>query len=223
MIITIIRTVLLYASVIVAVRIMGKRQIGDMQPSELVITLIIADIASLPMEDVSRPMLSGIIPTLVLVSCEIIISVIMMKNGRFRKIVCGSPVMIIEDGKLLQDKMKSLRITVEDLCIQLRQLGVFSLEDVQYCIAETNGKLSVLQKPNKRNPAAEDFGINIEDNGIEVVVICDGRFLDNSIRLCNTNVKKLNKILLKNKTTVEDVFIMTFDRAGNYNIIKKEI
>ncbi len=223
MIITIIRTVLLYASVIIAVRLMGKRQIGDMQPSELVITLIIADIASLPMEDVSRPMLSGLIPTLVLVSCEIILSVIMMKNSKFRKVVCGSPVMIIEDGKLLQDKMKSLRITVEDLCIQLRQLGVFALEDVQYCIAETNGKISVLQKPDKRNPTAEDLGIEINDSGLEVVVISDGRFLDTSIRLCNTDAKNLNKILKKNKTTVEDVFIMTYNRSGKYNIIQKQI
>ncbi|MBR1731237.1 MAG: DUF421 domain-containing protein, partial [Ruminococcus sp.] len=162
MIITIIRTIILYVLIIFAVRIMGKRQLSELQPSELVITLIIADIASIPMENNSRPLLSGIIPMLILVSLEIIVSVLMMKIPRFRKVICGSPVMIVENGKLLQNEMKRLRITTEDLCVQLRQLGVFSLGDVEYCIAETNGKLSVLQKPDKRNPTAEDMNIKTE-------------------------------------------------------------
>ncbi len=222
MLITIIRTVILYIFVVVAVRLMGKRQISDLQPSELVVTLVIADIASIPMENTDKPMLSGIIPTLILVACEIIVSIIMMKNSKFRRAVCGSPVMVIEDGEILRDKMRTLRITTEDLCVQLRQLGVFSLEDVQYCIAETNGKLSVLVKPEKRNPTAEDMNIKIPDTGIDTVVINDGEFLDNSMRLSNTNVEELNKILKKNNTKLEDIFIMTFNKNGDYNIIKKK-
>lgn len=222
MLITIIRTVILYALVIFAVRLMGKRTLSEMQTSELVITLLIADIASLPMEDVSKPMLSGIVPTLILVACEIFVSVIMMKSGRFRRLVCGNPVMVIENGVLKQDKMRSLRLTTEDLIIELRQLGVFSLEDVQYCIAETNGKLSVLQKPSKRTPTAEDMEIEIMDTGIEAVVINDGVFLDNSIKLCSTSRKELSNILQKNNTSLKDVFIMTYDKTGDYNIIKKD-
>ena len=222
MFITIIRTIILYMLIIFAVRIMGKRQLSELQPSELVVTLIIADIASIPMEDNSRPLLSGLIPMLILVALEITVSVLMMKIPRFRKIVCGSPVMIIEDGKLLQKEMKRLRITTEDLCVQLRQQGVFSIGDVEYCIAETNGNLSVLQKPQKRNPAAEDMNIKIEDNGIETVIINDGEFLNNSIRLTRTNTKQINKILKKEKTNLKDIFIMTFDRSGNYKIIKKD-
>lgn len=222
MFITIIRTILLYALIIFAVRIMGKRQLSDLQPSELVITLIIADIASIPMEDNTRPLLSGIIPMLILVALEITVSVLMMKNSRFRKVICGSPVMIIENGKLLQNEMRRLRITTEDLCVQLRQLGVFSLDDVQYCIAETNGKLSVLQKPSKRNPSAEDMNIDIEDTGIEAVIINDGEFLNNSIKLVNTNTKHINKILNREKTTLSDVFIMTYNLSGDYRIIKKD-
>ena len=222
MLITIIRTVILYALVIFAVRLMGKRTLSEMQTSELVITLLIADIASLPMEDVSKPMLSGIVPTLILVACEIFVSVIMMKSGRFRRLVCGNPVMVIENGVLKQDKMRSLRLTTEDLIIELRQLGVFSLEDVQYCIAETNGKLSVLQKPSKRTPTAEDMEIEIMDTGIEAVVINDGQFLDNSIKLCSTSRKELSNILQKNNTSLKDVFIMTYDKTGDYNIIKKD-
>ncbi len=222
MFITIIRTIILYMLIIFAVRIMGKRQLSELQPSELVVTLIIADIASIPMEDNSRPLLSGLIPMLIIVALEITVSVLMMKIPRFRKIVCGSPVMIIEDGKLLQKEMKRLRITTEDLCVQLRQQGVFSIDDVEYCIAETNGNLSVLQKPQKRNPTAEDMKIKIEDNGIETVIINDGEFLNNSIRLSGTNIKQINKILKKEKADLKDIFIMTFDRSGNYKIIKKD-
>jgi len=222
MFVTIIRTAVLYILIVFAVRVMGKRQLSELQPSELVITLIIADIASIPMEDNSRPLLSGIIPMFILVALEIIVSVVMMKSSRFRKVMCGSPVMIIENGKLLQNEMKRLRITTEDLCVQLRQLGVFSLDDVQYCIAETNGKLSVLQKPNKRNPSAEDMNINIEDTGIETVIINDGEFLNNSLRLAQTNVKYINKILKREKTDINDVFIMTYNQSGTYRIIKKD-
>ena len=222
MFVTIIRTLMLYSAITLAVRIMGKRQLSDMQPSELVVTLIIADIAAIPMEDNSISVVSGMIPMMVLVACEIIVSILMMKSTTFRKLACGNPVMLIKDGKLLQDKMRSLRMTTEDLCVQLRQSGMFSLEDVQYCIAETNGRLSVLQKPSKRNPSAEDMNITIEDNGIEVVVINDGKFLDASIELAQSTKDELNKILKENNTTVEKVFIMTFDRDKNYNIIEKE-
>lgn len=222
MLITIIRTVILYVFIVFSVRLMGKRQISELQPSELVITLLIADIASLPMENNDKPMLSGIIPTLILVSMEILVSILMMKSSRIRRIICGNPVVVIENGELKQDKMRALRITIEDLYVQLRQLGIFSIEDVEYCIAETNGKLSVLQKPEKRNPSAEDMNIQIEDTGLETVVISDGQFLNNSMYLCSTNQKKLKKILKKEKTRPEDVFIMTFNRNGDYKIINKE-
>ena len=222
MLITIIRTVILYVFVVFSVRLMGKRQISDLQPSELVITLLIADIASLPMESNDKPMLSGIIPTLILVSMEIIVSVFMMKSSRFRRIICGNPVVVIENGELKQDKMRSLRITIEDLCVQLRQLGVFSIEDVEYCIAETNGKLSVLQKPGKRNPTAEDMNLSIDDTGLETVVISDGEFLSNSISLCGTSEKEIKRILSKRNTEPRDVFIMTYNKKGEYKIIDKE-
>lgn len=221
MLITIIRTLILYVFVILAVRLMGKRQLSDLQPSELVVTLLIADLASLPMENTDKPMLSGIIPTLILVACEILVSIFMMKNSFFRRLICGSPVTVIEDGKILRDKMSSLRITTEDLCVQLRQQGIFSLEDVEYCIVETNGKLSVLQKPEKRTPSAEDFNIKTVDTGLEVVVINDGDFLESSMKMNNTDKETIKNILNKEKTKLKDVFIMTYNKNGDYRIIKK--
>ena len=222
MFVTIIRTVILYALIVFAVRIMGKRQISEMQPSELVITLIIADIASIPMEDNSRPMLSGLVPMLILVALEIIVSILMMKSSVIRKTVCGSPVMIIKDGVILQNEMKRLRITTEDLCVQLRESGVFSLSDIQYCIAETNGKLSVLQKPPKRNPSCEDLKLKTKDEGLDVVVINDGKYLNNSIDLINSDKKAVDKILKKESCKPGDVFIMTLNQAGGYSIIRKQ-
>lgn len=222
MIISIIRTVLLYVFVVLAVRIMGKRQISEMQPSELVITLIVSEIAAIPMQNTSQPLLSGIIPVLVLVALEIAASVLMMKSGKFRKIMCGSPIVVIRDGKILQREMRRLRLTTEDLCVQLRQQDIFSIEDVQYCIVETNGKVSVLEKPQSRKPSADDLKVKIIDNKIETVVVSDGQILDNSLKLCEKNKEDVYKILKSENIRLKDVFIMTLDALGKYNIIQKE-
>ncbi len=222
MLISVIRTLILYTFIILAIRLMGKRQISDMQPSELVVTMVISDIASLPMQNTSQPLLSGVIPVLVLVSLEVTVSVLMMKSRRFRQLICGSPVVVIEDGKLLQKQMRRLRLTTDDLCAQLRQQNIFSLEDVQYCIMETNGVLSILEKPEKRIPNAGESGAQIDDNKIEAVVISDGALIDSSLRLCGRDRAFINNILQKNKTDIKDVFIMTLDGSGKYNIIRKE-
>ena len=222
MLISIIRTVLLYAFIIFAIRLMGKRQISDMQPSELVVTMVISDIASLPMQNTSQPLLSGIVPVLVLVAMEVTVSVLMMKSRRFRKLICGSPVVVIADGKLLQSEMKRLRLTVDDLIAQLRQQNIFSLDDVQYCIMETNGVLSVLEKPGKRVPNAEECGVKIADNKMEAVVVSDGAIIDSSVNMLPSGTEQINNILRKNHTDLKDVFIMTLDGSGAYKIIKKE-
>lgn len=221
MIISIIRTFILYCFIVLAVRLMGKRQISEMQPSELVITLVISDIASIPMENSNQPLLSGIIPVLILVALEIIASTVMMKSGKFRKLMCGSPIVVIRDGVILQSQMKRLRLTTEDLCVQLRQQDVFSIEEVQYCIVETNGDVSVLLKPQFRQPNASDMNIKIKDNKIETVVISDSVILDNSLTLCHKTKKDVYSILKQENTNIKDVFLMTLDALGKYNIIMR--
>ncbi len=222
MLISIIRTILLYFFIILAVRLMGKRQISDLQPSELVITLVISDIAAIPMQNTSQPLLSGIVPVLVLVALEIAASIFMMKNSTFRKLICGSPIVVIRDGELLQSQMRRLRLTTEDLCVQLRQQNIFSIEDIQYCIVETNGSVSVLEKPESRKPTAKDFGIEIEDNKIETVVVNDGQILDNSLNLCLKKKEDVYEILQKENAKLKDVFLLTMDALGNYNLVWKE-
>lgn len=222
MVISIIRTLVLYAFIILAIRLMGKRQISELQPTELVITMIISDIAAIPMQNTSIPLLSGIIPVLVLVALEISASVFMMKSSKFRKLLCGSPIVVIRDGEILQSQMRRLRLTTEDLCVQLRQQDVFSIEEVQYCIVETNGDVSVIQKPQFRQPVAQDMGIKIEDNKIETVVISDGKILDNSLQLCQKTKNDVQNILKSENTRLSDVFLMTLDALGKYNIIKRK-
>lgn len=222
MLISILRTVVLYVFIILAIRLMGKRQISDMQPSELVVTLVVSDIASLPMQNTSQPLLSGVIPVLVLVSLEIGASVIMLKSRKIRRLICGSPVIVIEDGKLLQSELRRLRMTTEDLFGQLRQQNIFSIDDVQYCIVETNGTVSVLEKPEKRTPTLSQLGIKAEDSKLETVVISDGELITSSLKLCGQDESAVNNILSENNKNLSDVFIMTLDRLGNYKIIDKE-
>lgn len=145
MLIILIRTVLLYIYVTLAVRIMGKRQISDMQTSELVITLIISDIAAIPMQNTDLPLFSGFIPITVLVVIEIVVSIIMLKSNKFRKVMCGNPIVIIKDGEILQDQLKKLRMTYEDLYSLLRQQEVFDVREIRYGIVETNGSVSILK------------------------------------------------------------------------------
>lgn len=222
MLIAIVRTLILYIFIITALRLMGKRQISDMQPSELVVTLVVSDIASLPMQNTSQPLLSGMIPVMVLVGLEILTSVLMMKSRTVRKLVCGNPVVVIEDGRLLQKQMKRLRMTNSDLMEQLRQQNVFSLNDVQYCIVETNGALSILEKPEKRVPNAEEAGVTVEDNKPEAVVVSDGKLLKEGLSLCQKDERKVVNILSENHIPINSVFLMTMDGNGAYRIIRKE-
>ena len=222
MAISIIRTLILYAVIIVAVRLMGKRQIGEMQTSELVVTLLISDIASLPMQNTDQSLLSGFVPILILIICEIVLSVLMMKRARFRRLVCGLPQIIIKNGEIDQAQMKKLRMSTEDLCEQLRQAGCFKLSQVEYAIIETNGKLSILKKPEEESPSCSQLNIKPEKGNIETVVISDGVLSKFSIEICGTSEQKIKKILNSEKTKLEDVFIMTFNNSGQYKIIKRK-
>ncbi|MDO5124073.1 MAG: DUF421 domain-containing protein [Eubacteriales bacterium] len=221
MIISVIRSIILYAFVLFAIRIMGKRQLSDMQTSELVITMIIADIASIPMQNNSQSLMSGVIPILMLICAEIFISILMMKFPTFRNFMCGKPEIIIANGKLRQNILRKLRLTTEDLSVLLRQQGVFSISDVQYCIIETNGNISVLMKPEKMNPTMQDLSLTSRDAGIDAVVISDGELLSNSMALCGVDKKWIETTLNKENLKVSDVMMMTTNKLKEYSIIRK--
>ena len=222
MAISFIRTILLYIVIIFAVKLMGKRQISELQTSELVITLLISNIAAIPMQNTGQPLLSGLLPITLLICCEIFVSVLMLKSMKFRQAICGRPVVIINDGKIIQKALKSLRMSTEDLSEQLRQLDVFSIQDVAFAIVETNGKMSVLKKPEKSQPDASMLGIVVPDNGIETVVVSDGVISDFSLQLCNLSRDWLYGVIQGQNLKLNDIFIMTANKEKNYNIIRKE-
>lgn len=222
MTISLIRTLLLYAIILGAVRLMGKRQISELQTSELVVTLLISDIAAIPMQDTGQPLLSGLLPIAILVFCEIVTSVIMLKSTRLRSLICGRPIVVINDGVIVQSELRRLRMTTEDLCEELRQKDIFCLEDVAYAIVETNGRMSIVKKPGKDVPTAELCGLIPRDNGIEAVVISDGVISDFSLQLIRKSQGWLEGILRGKNLSAKDVFLMTANTAGQFYIVKKE-
>ena len=218
------KTIILYALIIVGLRLMGKRQLGELQPSEFVVTILISNIATLPIEDVDIPLLTGILAILTLVSCEVIMCTVALKSKRARKILSGSPKIVIRDGVIDQRQLRDLRFSIDDLMEQLRQNNVFDIADVAFAIVETTGKVSVYQKFEARNVTAEM--LNLPSDGQEsappVVMISDGQLIEEALRYCNLRHEWLEKTLGDQKVRLEDIFLMTCNRQANYHIIKKE-
>ncbi len=221
--VALIRTIILYVIIIFSMKMMGKRQISDLQTSELVITIMISNIAAIPMEDSAQPLLGSLIPIAVLICCEIFVSYMMMKNSKIRQLICGKPIIVISEGKIQQDALKYLRISTEDLFEQLRQSDVFTLEDAWFAIMETNGNLSVLKKSNKQPPDADALGISPPQEKFDAVVVNDGIVSDCSLSVCGLDKHWLEKTLKSEKVKVKDIFIMTANTSKEFNIIKKEI
>lgn len=222
MITTIIRTTILYIFVIIGIRLMGKRQIGDMQPSELVITLLISEIAAIPLQDVDQPVLNGVVAIFMLVILEIIISVLAMKNFFIRKIISGKSVVIIKNGEIDQDAMRRVRLTVLDLVELLRGQDVFDISTVAFAVLEVNGELSVLLKSGAQTVTLDDIGKKNDPSGLSLPVITDGKVLNESLHALKADHTTLKKHLSKEKLEPADVFLMTLDRYGNSFIIKKK-
>ncbi len=222
MLTTIIRTVILYFSAVISVRLMGKRQIGELQPTELVVTILLSEIAAIPIQDNDIPLINSLIPLMLLVGFEIILSVINVNNVRFRKISDGNPFIIVRDGVPDQKKLKMLRLSVDDILSALRQKDVFDISDVQYAIMETNGSVSVLLKPEKRNLSPRDMKIETEDKGFLSPVIIDGRVLKNHLRECNKSLDDILNELNSQNYKQDDIVLMTVDKNGNYSYIFKD-
>ena len=208
---TFVRVSIIYILVLVVMRIMGKREISQMQPFELVIAIMIADLASVPMSDTGIPIFNGIIPILALLLFQLIISIINLKNIRLRQIICGKPQILIYRGKIDEKALKKEKITINELQERLRQNNIFTLGDVEYAILETSGEISVIQKPEKRNTIPEDFNITPEYEGIPYDLIIDGRIMYDNLKKIGKNEIWLKKQVDKFKIKPENALIVTFD------------
>ncbi len=207
MAVTLLRTLILYIVIMVAMRIMGKRQVGDMQPSDLVVSLLISEIAAMPIDNIDRPIVNGIIAVFLLVFLETALACISLKSGKLRRVVNGAPVIIINRGKVNRASLKRLRITTDELLETLRSQGFFDISTVQYAIIEPNGQLSVLEKSG---------------GGLAVPVICDGKMQTHFMESAGISKHEVNSALKKRGISAEDVFIMTLDVDGKAFIIKED-
>ena len=219
MIITITRTIILYIFVTLGIRLMGKRQIGEMQPNELVVTLLISETAAIPLQDTTQPILNGLVAIFVLVILEIMISVLSMKSRFMRKIMNGKSAVIIKNGVIDQQMMKSVRMTVLDLVELLRGQDVFDISTVAFAVLEVNGNLSVLLKSAEQPATVADLKIEKKKALLQLPVISDGKIVKESLDFVVADEKDIRKKLKGDN--VADVFLMTMDREGNHNIIKR--
>ena len=195
MIITISRTIIMYLFLTVGIRIMGKRQIGDMQPNELVVTLLISEIAAIPLQDSGQPVLNGVVAILLLVALEIFLSVLAMKNIKCRRLFSGQSVMLIRNGTLDQSAMKRVRMTVLDLIELLRGQNVFDISTVAFAVLEVNGDLSVMLKPENQNVTVKDMKLSKDKEGMQLPVISDGKIIMESLDALQITKDDVIKIL----------------------------
>lgn len=216
------RTLILLVVIVFAVRIMGKRQIGQLQPAELVVTILLSEIAATPMQDNDIPMLNTIIAILVLISVEIFMSVLSMKSIRMRSVLQGNPVIVIKDGKIDQKQMDRLRFTIDDLLEALRQKDIFDISEVSFAIAETDGSLSVLPKSVNKTVTCSDMKIKKKDNGLPTAVIKDGKIVVTGAKESGISEKQLKNMIQKTGFKIKDIYLMTVDGAGNTMVLEKE-
>lgn len=222
MAITMIRSVIIYIFVVMAVRIMGKRQIGELNPHELVITILISAIATVPLEDNAMPLSNSLIPILIFISLEIIESVLCMKSIKFRNIIQGKPMYIIKDARLKQDVLKKIRFTMDDLIDALRQQGVFDISEVENAIVETNGKMSVQTKAEVSPITPKEMGINVSKAEVPNTVVLDGKIIDEYFGECKTSESEIKLIVASTKYNINDIMMLSVTESGNIYVIKKE-
>ncbi|TGE39682.1 DUF421 domain-containing protein [Desulfosporosinus fructosivorans] len=215
MIIIVIRTLILYTLVVVALRVMGKREIAQLQPFELVVLLMIADLAVIPSENIGIPLLNGIIPILVLLSANLTLAWITLKSEKARDIICGTPSILIKQGKIVEEELKKNCYNLTDLLEELRIKNVPNIADVEYAILENNGELSVFPKSQKRPTIPQDFHIIPPYEGLPLSIIMDGKLNTKNLQQSDKDLDWLKDELKKQAIDrVEDVLIASLDSSG---------
>ena len=223
MVIAFLRTIILYLLIIAGIRLMGKRQIGELEPSELVFALIIADLAAVPMQDLGIPLLSGVVPILTLLALTMVLSVLNMKSLRLRALLCGRPSVVVENGRVMERELRRNRVTLDELMEELRLKGVTDLNTVRYAILETNGQLSVLLQAAEQPPTARQMGRTVEEPGLPLPIINDGRVVEHNLQLRGLSREWLRRQMAEHSVSrAEDVFLLSVDELGRVYFVAKE-
>lgn len=221
MLITFFRSIVLYIIVLIVMRLMGKREIGQLQPFELAISIMIADLATIPMTETGIPIFNGIIPILGLLLMHILISMINLKSLKAREIICGKPRILIYRGKIDAKALKKERFTINELQEKLRGNNIVNLGDIEYAILETSGEVTIIQKPEKRGSIPEDFNIKPEYEGIPYDLVIDGKVMEQNLKKLGKNYNWLKKQVEKFGIKPEEALVVTIDGKGQIFCQKK--
>ena len=221
MFISYIRTVLLYLVLILSIRLMGKRQIGQMEASEFVVTMLVANLASIPMQDSAIPLYSGLVPILTVLGMELVLSGLILRSVLMRKLFCGKPVILIDNGQILPDNLRRTRVTLDELIGHLRQKDVLDIRSVQFAVLETDGSLSVFPFPKDRPATAKEAGIQAKPQHFPISIIEDGYLSEENLKKSRKSVQWLEKTLGKYGATRENTLLLTVDEGDQVVWISK--
>lgn len=224
MLVSAFRCIVLYMVVILAMRIMGKRQIGELQPSELVITIMLSELAALPLQDMNMPLLWGVMPMFLMVALELLMSLFALKSMRFRAFCYGRPVMLIYQGRINQRELLRTRVSMEDIMEAMRGNGIMRIEDIQTAVLETNGTVSVIPKPDAAPPPASAMKIRVDgEGGVPAILVMDGHCIERNMREKSVTVEQLERILAGYRLPLEAVFMLTMDDTGKTFLVEREL
>ena len=223
MILSYFRTIVLYLILILVIRLMGKRQIGQMEPSEFVVTMLVANLASIPMQDGSIPLYSGVVPIVTVLGVELVLSALSLRSVKLRRSLCGKPVILVENGQLLQENLRKTRITLDELTGHLREKDVLDIRSVQYAILETNGNLSVFPYPKEKPASAKDAGIPARKQYLPVTIVSDGHLFQENLQIAKKDAAWVQKVLAENKAELSETWLLTVDGADRVVFFRREI
>ena len=222
MILSFFRTGILYLVLVLAVRLMGKRQIGQMEASEFVVTMLVANLASIPMQDPAIPLYTGLVPILTVLGAELVLSGLILYSVRIRRLFCGKPVILIDNGKLLQDNLRSTRVSLDELTGHLREKDVLSIEQVQFAILETDGNFSVFPFPQFKPISAKDAGIEASRQFLPITIIEDGHLFRENLDLSGKDDSWLSRILQEHHALISTTWLLTVDKIDHIHFVPKE-
>ena len=222
MLLSYIRTIVLYLVLILSVRLMGKRQIGQMEAPEFVVTMLVANLASIPMQDGGIPLFSGVVPILTVLGLELALSGLIMRSLFVRRVLCGKPVILIENGHILQDNLRRTRVTLDELMGHLREKDVMEIQTVQYAILETNGNLSVFPFPKYVAASAMEAGIQAKPRHLPITIIEDGCLLRENLQKSGKSQTWVDKVLAQYGADIRSTWFLSVDAADKIVWLRKE-
>ena len=209
------RTIFFYFVLLVVIRLLGKRQIGQMEPSEFVVTMLVANLASIPMQDEGIPLFSGLVPILTVLGVELVLAGLTLKSIFVRRLLCGKPVILIENGNILQSNLRKTRVTMDELAGHLREKDVLDISSVQFAILETNGNLSVFPYPKERPATAAEAGIQTKKQYLPITIIEDGYVSKENLQEAGKDAAWLDRVLAQRKTSRKETLLLTVDKSDH--------